>query len=726
MKLALRPAAPLLLFLGFSASALSSEAPTVEAPGASLAVEPHHSLVAHLVAGSLQSYHFASRPIDDDVAGVWLDAFLDRVDSGRVYLHAADVAEFKARASEIDDDIRAFRPRMALAMAIQERVAQRAQRALALSEEVVAQPIKFDDTKAQYAPRGDDPAPFADQAAADAWWRQRAQAEVLDVVLGGESMDRAREIVARRNARRARDLRARSTNDVLETYLSALASVYDPHSAYFAPTTSDDFDIRMADALEGIGAELRAEDQYTKVNRLIPGGPAEASGLLRRGDLILAVAQGGGAPVDVVDMRLDEVVKLIRGKKGTEVRLTVRPAGATDPSETRVVPIVRDRVRLEAASAKGRLHEVPDGKGAARKVGVVEVPSFYYDSWAAQNGEPKPRSTTVDVERAVYELRAQQAEVIVLDLRGNGGGVLNEAVNVAGLFIDRGPVVQVLDPKRGAEVLRDKNAGHVWAGPLVVLTDELSASASEIVAGALQDHGRAIVVGSKQTHGKGTVQSVIDLGDVLRDGAFREFSENAGALKITVQKFYRISGESTQTRGVVSDVVLPSPWEGLDVLEGDLPRALPYDTIAPARYTPLPMTIDLDPIREASASRVASEPVFGWFAEDATEIAARSGGAPLSLHLATRQKERAQNAARVDARRAHLGLPKGDGSDEDEDEDDVSIGEALDRVVLAEALRVAVDFADRWTTPPALLASERAIRITEGGGEAGDKGAKKR
>jgi carboxyl-terminal processing protease len=699
MALAPRAAVALVLGLGIAPWSFASE-------GGRLELEAHHSLVAHLVGGMLEGHHYVGPEIDDEVAGVWFDAFLDAVDPGRSFLLASDVEALRGGAKRMDDDVKSYKPKLELALATHARYAARAERVFALAAKTLASDLRFDDPKAALPPRGEEPARFADEAAWEAWWTLRIRAEVLDSVLAGETPARAREIVAKRYERRARDLRQQTTTDVVERYLGALASVFDPHSDYYAPAASDDFDIRMRDALEGIGAELRAEDAYTKINRLIPGGPAEASGQLRQGDLILAVAQGDGPAVDVVDMRLDEVVKLIRGKKGTEVRLTIRPAGATDPSATRVVPIVRDRVRLEDASAKGHLHEVPAG-GRTRKVGVIEVPSFYFDQWGGGADGGAPRSTTVDVARAVEELRGQGAEVMVLDLRGNGGGALNEAVSVTGLFIDRGPVVQVRTPGRSAEVLRDKQAGVVWDGPLVVLTDELSASASEIVAGALQDHRRAIVVGSAQTHGKGTVQSFIDLGGALKDGAFREFAENAGALKITVQKFYRITGGSTQNRGVAADVVLPSPWQGLDVLESDLPRPLPYDEIDPARYTPLPMTIDLAPIRAASASRVASEPVFGWFAEDAKEIAAQREGRPLSLHQPTREAERTADRAQAASRRAHLGLPKGDGDDADEDDEDLTLGDAVDRVVLLEAMRVAVDVADRWPVAQADSAAPR-------------------
>ncbi|TVQ88494.1 MAG: hypothetical protein EA397_17025 [Deltaproteobacteria bacterium] len=705
MLLALRTPALTLAALALSTAAFAKDS------GVRLEPEPFHPLVAHVVADSLQTYHYAKRPIDEDLSILWLDVYLDEWDGGRAYFLDSDVRAFKAKAGGIGADVLGDRPKLTLAFDVFDRYRLRAREVLKLAETELAEPLTFDDEEA-FLRIVDDHTPWPkDRAEWKANWKDRMKAEVLDLVLGERDEVEARELVLKRYQRRAKAVEQFDSGDVVESYLSALSSVFDPHSAYYKPETSDDFDIRMRDALEGIGAELRMEDAYTQISRLIPGGPAEASGQLKKGDQIVAVAQDEGESVDVVDMRLSEVVKLIRGPKGSVVRLTIRPAGAADRSQTRVVAITRDRVQLERASAKGKLLEVPttfQGQEVVRKVGLIEVPSFYFDSWAARQGEENPRSTTTDVAKAVEELRAQGAESMVLDFRGNGGGPLPEAVSLTGLFIDKGPVVQVHDPGRGGQVLRDKQPGVVWAGPLVVLTDELSASASEIVAGALQDYNRAVVVGGSQTHGKGTVQSVVDLGAVLPRGAFPEFADNAGALKFTVQTFYRITGESTQLKGVVPDIMLPSPWQGMPVLESDLDRPIPWDTIEPTRYTPLPATLDLDPIREASASRVASEVLFSWLEEDRKERLAREDRTSLSLHLPTRKAEREASEARYKARLKHLGISDPDEELDEDDEDERStLGEAFEQALRMEAARIAVDVADRWTPPTALLNADK-------------------
>jgi carboxyl-terminal processing protease len=690
--------------------------PSATAAGSDLAPEPHHPLVAHSVGGALSGFHYAARPIDDELARLWLDAWVDDLDPLRLFFLESDLEDFRRRATELDDDIQSTSPELDAAFDVIRRYRLRAKEAYETAETLLDEEMTFDDPSATVElDRTDAPWPTTAEART-AVWRDRVRAQMLDMLLSGETPEKAKEILRKRFERRLGYIQDQEAPDVIEGYLSALASVYDPHSSYFKPATREDFDIRMRDALEGIGAELRQEDAYTKVVRLIPGGPAEQGSELQPGDLIVKVAQGDEEPVDVVDMRLDHVVRLIRGKKGTEVRLTVRPADADDPSETRVVAITRDKVILEQASAKAELREVEGPGGSVLKVGVIEVPSFYVDAQAMRRGDPQARSTTRDVERLVGELREQGAEALVIDLRGNGGGALSEAIETTGLFIDRGPVVQVNDPNRGVEVLEDEDKGVVWAGPLVVLTDELSASASEIFAGAIQDYRRGLVVGAPQTHGKGSVQQVMDLGAMLSRYRVPGIRDKAGALKLTLQMFYRVSGESTQTRGVVPDVVLPSPWEGIDVLESDLDRHLPWGRIRPADYAALPMDVDLAALRSASSARVASEPVFGWLDEDVAERMEREASDRISLHRPTREAEREEAEKEGRARLEALGIDPdaaeaedeadSEGSEAGEDEGPGDLDEAVDDVVLTEALRIAADFTAQWTAPPELSAAD--------------------
>ena len=693
---------------------------------AALQADVHHQVAGHFVGRFLSDYHYAKRPVDDALARVWLDVYLDDLDPLSLFFLDADIQRLRAKGDTLDDDLRKSQPELTVAFEAFGVYQTRAREAYTGALKVLDEDLSFDDPSAQAElDREDAPAPTTVEER-DALWRDRVRAQVLELVLRGETVERAKELVGKRLERSLGNLDRMEARDVVEIYLTSLATVYDPHSSYFKPSSSEDFDIRMRDSLEGIGAELRFEDGYTKIIRLIAGGPAEASGELGKGDLILAVAQGEEEPTDVVEMRLDDVVQLIRGKKGTEVRLTIRPAA--DPSMTKIVPIIRDKVVLERVSAKGELESFTRPDGTTLKVGVIDVPSFYVDSWAARRGEKNVRSTTNDVRKHVLALRAQGAEAMLLDLRGNGGGALSEAISLTGLFIDRGPVVQIHDPLRGTEVLEDDDKGLAWSGPLVVLTDELSASASEIFAGAIQDHNRGLVVGAPQTHGKGTVQQMVDLGAVLRDGPFRDVADKAGALKVTVQKFYRVNGGSTQRRGVQPDVVIPSPWEGIDVLEGDLDRALPYDEVDRASYTPLPMTVDLPALQAASSARVATVPLFGWLAEDVAERQAREKEDTLSLHQASREAERDERLERLNARRKVLGIEeitlasadgKGEtislveGVDPDDEEDGEDEGfadldEALQAAILDEAIAVTADFSASWTPPPALVEADRS------------------
>ncbi|MBW2257645.1 MAG: carboxy terminal-processing peptidase, partial [Deltaproteobacteria bacterium] len=372
---------------------------------------------------------------------------------------------------------------------------------------------------------------------------------------------------------------------------------------------------------------------------LVPGGPAQQGEELQPGDRIVAVAQGSEPPVDVVDERIDKVVKQIRGPKGTEVRLTVIPVDAPDPSHTRVIHITRDQVILAADDAESRVIEVPGQDGQGIKLGLIDIPSFYQDFQARRGGDPEYKSTTRDVKQLLTELKAEEVSGIILDVRRNGGGSLNEAVELTGLFIPQGPVVQIGDRSGRTEAMYDPDPAVVYEGPLMVLTSPLSASASEILAGAIQDYDRGLVVGSASTHGKGTVQNVIDLDPVLRRFVRYPTSDDlAGAVKVTTHKFYRVSGASTQLRGVQADVVLPSPYDGLELLEGDLDYVLGWDRVAPLTYREID---NLEPTAERlqalSAERVANDPSFTELMEAIAKR--READGIVSLALETRRKE---------------------------------------------------------------------------------------
>ncbi|MBI3565157.1 MAG: carboxy terminal-processing peptidase, partial [Elusimicrobia bacterium] len=436
-------------------------------------------------------------------------------------------------------------------------------------------------------------------------------------------------------------------SDILQDYLSSLTHVFDPHTDYLAASSKENFDISMKLSLVGIGAVLRSEDGYAKIVSLVPGGPAESGKKLKPNDKVEAVAQGDGPFVEVVGMKLDKVVAMIRGEKGTTVRLRVIPNDALDASARTVVPIVRDEIKLTDQEAKARVYTLPakEKGGHASKIGVLDLPSFYAD----MRGGDDAKSLTRDTERLIVELRKRQVDAIVVDLRRDGGGSLAEAVSLTGLFIKDGPVVQVKDARGTIRVLRDTEEEQGYDGPMVVLTSRASASAAEIFAAALQDYGRAVVVGDKSTFGKGTVQSVLELNQYLPP-AYRAYKP--GALKLTVQKFYRVSGGSTQNRGVIPDIHLPSSGDISDMTESAQKDALPYDEIEPAAYDRAGAVEGRVPaLAKASAERLAVSKEFAWIREDLARWEKQKKEKAVSLNEAKRLAERKTDEDRVESRK---------------------------------------------------------------------------
>jgi carboxyl-terminal processing protease len=448
-------------------------------------------------------------------------------------------------------------------------------------------------------------------------------------------------------------------DDVLQIYLDALAHVYDPHSDYMGKSETDNFSINMQLSLFGIGAKLLSDEGICKIDSLTPGSPAMLSRKLKAGDKIVAVAQSNQPPVDVIDMKLNKVVELIRGAKDTEVRLTIIPAAAADSSVRKVVTLVRAEIKLEEGAAKSRIIEVPDGRdenGKDRNVrlGVIDLPSFYakFDLEGRKGGEPK--STTADVAKLLKKLSKENVGGVILDLRRNGGGSLEEAINLTGLFIKEGPVVQVRGPDGRVGVDSDPDPTVFYDGPLIVLTSRFSASASEILAGALQDYGRALIVGDSSTHGKGTVQSLLQLAPIMRQNHLA-ITSDPGTVKVTIRKFYRASGASTQLRGVTPDLVLPSINNLLEVGESSLENALPWDTIQPASYEKVnrvePFLADL---KKRSDQRLGSDPDFLFIRDEMGRYQKQLADKTVSLNEAVRLKEKKEADDRAKARKREL------------------------------------------------------------------------
>lgn len=610
-----------LLFLGSTAAGQDRLAPS----------QPHE-VVAGLVAYSLDHFHYSGQRLDDDTSREWMRQYTRALDPSRVFFTAQDVAEISRYQTKLDDAMSMIPADLSPGFEIHARYRKGILAYCDHALEALQAPdsLPFRDVEIP-ADRSEAPWPV-DEAERAALWDERITEQRLRLVLQGLSEEDARDKLRKRFERLKRDIEETETSDVLEVYLGALGTAFDPHSAWFAPANKEDFDIEMSDSLEGIGATLVREEDYITVRSLVAGGPAEKGGDLQPGDRISAVTQDGET-VDVVGMRIDHVVRLIRGPKNTEVILTVTPAGATDMSEAHDVKIMRDKVIIADAAASGTVREV-DGV----KLGVIDVPSFYA-SRGFSKGKGDQRSTTEDVERILEDFRSQGVASVLIDLRRNGGGLLTEAISLTGLFIDRGPVVQIRDREGKVDVLSDRDGGTAWDGPVAILTSPYSASASEIFAGALQDYGRGLVLGASSTHGKGTVQQFQDLTPFLASFKVSDPQTIAGALKYTTDQFYRVSGRSTQQVGVEADVVIPSMSDGLGMGEGELPNALDYDEVPPARYSHSDLKLNLDKLRKRSAQRVAKSPQFQLMAEMRTYREAQKD-APISLDLERRRAER--------------------------------------------------------------------------------------
>ena len=518
----------------------------------------------------LSRSHYRKIPLDQSNMEKVFDRYLDRLDPNRSFFLQSDIQEFEPYRKKLGDSLKSgdLNPAFAIFNRHRERAEERA-RFMLKQLELGIKDLNLKKNEELVIERKDEPWLTSKQAQQRLWIKQFKDS-VLSQKLNNKTDEEIINQLRKRNTNLLRRLHQSKSEDAFQTYINAFAGIYDPHTQYFSPQTAENFDINMSLSLEGIGAVLSAEDEYTKVVSVVPGGPAEKAGQLKPGDKIVSVAQGKkGDLEDVVGMRLDDVVKLIRGPKHTLVRLEIIP-GSSNDSSTRVYDIVRDRVKLEEQDAASKIIDVPMS-GKTSRIGVIELPTFYIDFKAAQAGDPDYKSTTRDVRRLLEKLKKEKVDGLIIDLRGNGGGSLQEANELTGLFIDKGPTVVVRNNRGRSERQEDPDAEQLYDGPMVVMIDRLSASASEIFAGAMQDYGRALIVGS-QSYGKGTVQSIQPL--------------NHGQLKLTLAKFYRISGQSTQNRGVIPDIIFPSLYDGRDIGEDTLPDALPWDNISPVSYRP--------------------------------------------------------------------------------------------------------------------------------------------
>ncbi|WP_372965566.1 carboxy terminal-processing peptidase [Marinobacter sp.] len=548
-----------------------------------------------LIARQLQFTHFRDLGISDELSSDVFDAYLNYLDSQRVYLTQQDIDALSNVRNRLGSALKTgqLQPGFDIYNLVQQRIIERLKFARDIVENDISE-LDFSTTEKIRVDRSDSQWE-ADKAALDKLWIKRIKNAVLAQRLSGNDDDTIKETLLRRyEGQLKRAYQARS-EDAFQAYMNAFTGMWDPHTSYFSPRTSENFNINMSLSLEGIGAVLQSDNEYTKVVRLVPGGPASKQGQLQPADRIVSVAQEGEEPVNVIGWRLDEVVDLIRGPRNSTVSLEVIPANASDETVTRSIAINRDEVKLEEQSASKDLIRL-DRHGATYNIGVITIPTFYADFQAMQAGDPDYKSTTRDVRKLINELKQDGVDGVVIDLRNNGGGALHEANDLVGLFIDKGPTVQIRNANNNVQVLNDEDPTVVYDGPLVVLVNRMSASASEIFAGAIQDYGRGLVVGS-QTFGKGTVQAVRPL--------------NHGQLKITQSKFYRVSGGSTQHKGVIPDIEIPSRIDKTRIGEDALDHALPWDQIEAVPHTRyFDFSGIIEELRSRHADRFETSPEF--------------------------------------------------------------------------------------------------------------------
>jgi carboxyl-terminal processing protease len=613
---------------------------------AAASAEPDAGQICISVGRLLEQAHYSKRKLDDAMSRTLLKNYLETLDYNRLYFTQKDVDAFSAKYGHaLDDDI--LLGNASPAFDIFNVFAKRVEARVAKVKEALGREFDFSSDRMVEINRQKAPWP-KDEADADRIWKDRLSGEFLEEKLSAQPLDPPAKTLNRRYDQILRNLRETSREDQIKTFLSALAQTYDPHSEYLSRSELENFSINMRLSLVGIGAVLKPDDGYAKIIDLVAGGPAQQDGRLKVSDRISAVAQGDGEFVDTVGMKLDKVVEMIRGKKGTKVRLQVIPSQATDPSQRKVVEIVRDEIKLKEQEAKAEVIERDNpGGGAPLRLGWITLPSFYADM--EHTGSRNAKSTTRDVLALLNRLKKENISGLVIDLRRNGGGSLEEAVNLTGLFIRKGPVVQAKDANGGMHVSRDRDSTVAYDGPLLVLTNRLSASASEIFAAALQDYGRASVVGDRNTFGKGTVQTMLEIGRFIP--FLGSDSNEAGALKLTIQKFYRIAGGSTQLHGVSSDIVLPSIYDHPEIGEGSLKGPMPYDEVPPAHFDRL---ADRPPfakeLRARSRVRMASNREFAYIQEDLSRIEKRLAENKLSLNEANRRAELAEEKARKEKR----------------------------------------------------------------------------
>ena len=612
-----------VLMVGGASSALAI--PTTVNP-ADLHPTVEEQRTTKLIEYFIDRFHYREVKLNDELSEHIFDRYLETLDGNRSYLLASDVAEFSEYRDTLDDAIRDadLAPAFEIFKRVRARVDERVKYALSLLDKgfdfTIDEKVTLDRSDAPWA---------ADRKALDEIWRKRVKNDWLVLSLSGKPDKEIVDVLRKRYQRIETRISQLDREDVFQSFINAYAGSIEPHTSYLARRASDNFNISMNLSLEGIGAALQTENEYTVVRRVIPGAPADLSHKLSAGDRITGVAQGDGDMVDIVGWRLADVVDLIRGPKGSAVRIEILPEGEPQGGSRREIRLVRDKVKLEGRAAHKTIYEVPTPEGTNR-IAVIRVPTFYSNLEARARGDENFRSTTRDVRKILHELSQERVDGVVVDLLGNSGGSLPEAIELTGLFIAKGPIVQVRDSLGRVSVSRDPDPEIVYSGPLAVLVDRYSASASEIFAGAIQDYRRGVLIG-EPTYGKGTVQRVENLGN----------GTDLGKLKYTIAKFFRISGDSTQLRGVTPDILYPAAMSSDKQGERAFDNALPWESIKPAQYKVSGLrALNTPTLRELHEDRVRNDVGFAYLrseAEAATKIEEKK---QFSLKRSEREKTR--------------------------------------------------------------------------------------
>ncbi|MGV6825518.1 MAG: carboxy terminal-processing peptidase [bacterium] len=648
-----------------------------------------HRQAALIISKVIERYHYSGVELNDEISARILDKYLDALDPTRLFFLRADINEFEQYRDQLDDTIQRgdVEPAFVIFSRFRERANQAVDGAL---EQLYSGNLDFSKDE-KYVYNKEDSVWPSDVTAAGDQWRRRVKNDILVLRLAGKPESEIKPTLRRRYETIKRRTNQFTADEVFELFINAYTLAIEPHTAYMSPQDSEDFDISMRLSLQGIGAVLRSDNEFTVVQSTLAGGPAKGSGQVKAGDRIVGVAQGKqGEMVDVIGWRLKDVVELIRGPKGSVVRLNIVPKSLGQMGSAREVTIVRDEIKLENKAAKAEVLDSVEGLDGMR-IGVIDIPAFYRDFKGQSSGKDDFRSTTRDVRKLISDLEKENVDGIVIDLRSNGGGALSEATELTGLFIEKGPVVQVKDTRGEVEVERDIDPAQVYSGPLAVLVDRNSASASEIFAGAIQDYRRGLIIG-EPTFGKGTVQSLISLNQFART------DEDLGRLRLTIAQFFRIQGGSTQHRGVVPDIVYPTASISGDYGERAFDNALPWASIEAVDH-PLLGVGSVSVLRSKHQQRISRDPGFLFLIDQENEIQEIEDRTSVSLLEETRKAEsQAREKRRLDrlnALREHRGLvPLAmlDSNDDEQldnaDEDE----EGVERIMLEEAARVLSDF----------------------------------